>query len=202
MSRDIGRRRCYRAEGIAFGGAWYEDSCRSPILNEQQARDFQARVVAFFRDEMGINREAPDFRVTRAGHAYYTWFGNACYYPLKKLRESTILHEVAHWATPREQHGQNWQRMFAVAIAKFVDGQTAALFLRLCKELPVMKVAAGPKRRWILQEKIGGVWTDSRRPRSLIPNAAKLSMWRGNEEPVYLPGEPRAVWMRMIEELQ
>lgn len=207
--RDIGKSRCYRAEGMAFGGPWFDAKCKSPLLTEQEARELHEKVALFLHAKLKINiHEAlPGFETTNAGHSFFQW--TTCYYRLKGLRACVVLHEVAHWAAtwsrsePEPSHGPRWQRVYALAIAEFVDQQTADLFLRLCQELPVMRVAAGPKRRWTLQEQDRDTkqWHNSNRPRKLIPNHQKLAMWRGDCAPVEFPGERFCVWMRMVRDV-
>jgi len=178
--RDIGRLRAYRAEALAFGGAWFEMKCLSPLLTEAEARALHIAVATFLGRELKVSRALPAFEITKGGRSYFRW--QSCYYRLEKLRVCVVLHEVAHWATSGSgdtSHGKTWQNAFALAIREFVNAQTADLFLKLCEKLPVMRVAAGPKRRWILQERSGEGWETSQRSRSAFENAEKLRMWRG-----------------------
>lgn len=205
MSRDIGRNRAYRAEALAFGGNWYDLKCKSPLLTEEQARAFHIEVATYLKEQLKIGRPLPGFEITKSNHSFFRF--STCHYRLKKLRACVVMHEVAHWAARDNKttsHGPEWQQAFALAIAKFADRQTADMFLRLCQELPIMRVAAGPKRRWILQEQDRSTreWHNSNRSRKQIPNHQKLAMWRGNHAWVEYPGERFLVIMRMVRDTE
>ncbi len=182
MARDIGRKRCYLAEAGIFGGHYFEKSCTARRLNEAEARAFHVEVVAYCRKTMPklqLPEFDPKFEISKANHSFYQW--GRCVYLLRNLTDSCVMHEVAHWACPGQQHGKVWQRAFAALLSHFYDQQTGDKFLKLCETLPVLRVA-GPKQRWILQEQdpVTREWRNSERSRKLIPNAQKLAMWRGD----------------------
>lgn len=176
---DRGRRSAYDAEGRAFGGFWYEDSCTSPKLGHADLREMFEMVVDWAIENLipeGLQGRAQRNRPKlEENNRRYDFCRGSFKSPggiiSMNVRErnagrlSCLLHEVAHWCIfGGKPHGRGWQRCFVELVREFMgkdDGyRLAREFGHLPMDPPVGRPMRAPRRSflWSYSDNDGLTW--------------------------------------------
>lgn len=153
---DRGREQAYRAEAAAFGGSWYQDSCKIPVLSQEDFLELHNMAVEFCIRKGWASGARPvpkvSFSVRRSSVCFYSEIR----YSTKRLCAYVAIHEVAHWACPSlEGHGLLWRSRYAILIEEFLGKEFADRFLQECRTQPIRLAAANraPRRTFVVEKR-------------------------------------------------
>lgn len=208
---DHGRRAAYDAEGRAFGGFWYEDSCTAPKLTRSDLEEMFDLVVDWCMDNLlshlpGRKRRPVLVWTKRSNDVCWGDFRSAnprigmTSVQRNGMRISCLLHEIAHWCVVGgKPHGKVWQAVFVTLVREFMGDHDADRLAAEFSATPVKKRRKRKTFQWSYRAE-DGVWMRCKRKDIVFDDTwSETYAKAGHTAEAWLAKDGRTVWVVATE---